>query len=54
MKQYCPIDEGDIGRLILKYFHAHDNYLEKVVHKYVPKIVDIIIKQENININSKK
>lgn len=54
VKQYCPIDEGDIGRLILKYFHAHDNYLEKVVHKYVPKIVDIIIKQENININSKK
>lgn len=54
VKQDCPINEDEIGKLILNYFNIHDNYLEKVVYKYVPKIVDIIVKQENVNINSKK
>lgn len=53
VKQDCLISEDEVGKLILDYFNIYDNYLEKVVYKYVPKIVNIIISQENFNINSK-
>ncbi|WP_168398292.1 hypothetical protein [Acinetobacter indicus] len=48
--QNCPQNEGEIGNLMMTYFK--NNYLEAMVEKYVPKIIDIL-SQENAIIESK-